>query len=638
MFHQRDELGFSLRLNYHLNLQAFETLWMRIMPGQIDVIKEAAARKILLKRAASFIAVGVLFAVIVGLGVWFGNHAPVGGVAERSVAVLPFESLSADPEQALFAMGVQAEIRNDLAKIADLKVISRSSVMEYKPRVKRNLSEIADALGVAHVVEGSVERTAGRVRLRVQLTRARTGTQIWQKRYDSTPNDVFAIQSKVAKAVAEELGARVSAAEKETIEEKPTEQQLAYDRYIRAGILLDGIALDARSAELRYEAVHLLELAVAGDSKFLLAYCRLGFAHQGLYFNGYDHTPLRLTRAKEAVDAALRLGPDRGEPHLAAGLLSYYCYRDYERARSELAIARRLLPNEPLVYATLGWIDRRQGRWQDHLRNVNRALELDPRNVFILHQVAGTYQVLRRYNNLMATFDRALAVTPNDAVARVARGLAELDSNATVQPAQSAVQQVLAKDQKDGVKIVDRWFNIALCARDAKDAKRALASMLQEGITWGANVRTPRSFCEGLVARLTGDNEAAKNAFAEAREEMEAVLKKQPDYAEATSVIGMIDAALDRKEDAIREGRRAVELLPVTKDVMTGSELLRNLALIYAWTGEKELALDQIAAALQGPGHITYGQLRLHPWWDAIRDDPRFEKLVEEAREPVNVK
>jgi tetratricopeptide (TPR) repeat protein len=201
-----------------------------------------------------------------------------------------------------------------------------------------------------------------------------------------------------------------------------------------------------------------------------------------------------------------------------------------------------------------------------------------------------------------------------------------------------AVQEVLANDSGDGVKIVDRWFNIALCARDANDTKRALASMLQEGITWGANVRTPRSFCEGLAAREFGDNEAAMNAFAEAREEMETVLQKQPDYAEAVSVIGMIDAALGRKEDALREGRRAVELLPVTKDVMTGSELVRNLALIYAWTGEKELALDQIAAALQGPGPITYGQLRLHPWWDAIREDPRFEKLVEEAKKPVEVK
>ena len=611
------------------------------MPGQIKVNKEATAREILLKHAveASFIAGGILLAVIaVGLGVWFGNNAPSAEVTERSVAVLPFESLSADPNEAFFAVGVQDQIRNDLAKVADLKVISRNSVMQYKPGVKRNLRGIADALGVAHVVEGSVQRAADRVRVRAQLINARTGTHIWRKRYDGALDDVFAIESKIAKAVADQLGARLSAAEKEAIEEKPTDEHLAYERYIRAGILLDDIALDARSADLRYQAVHLLELAVAQDSKFLLAYCRLGFAHQGLYFNGYDHTPLRLARATEAVEAALRLGPDRGEPHLAAGLLYYYCYRDYDRARSELAIAGRLLPNEPLVFATLGFIDRRQGRWQDHLRNMNRALELDPRNVFILHQVAGTYQVLRRYNDLVATFDRALAVTPNDGVARVARGLAELDSNATVRPGQMAIQAVLANDSGDGVKIVDRWFNIALCARDADDARRALASMLPEGITWGANVRTPRSFCEGLAARVFGDNEAAMSAFAAAREEMETVLQKQPDYAEAMSALGMIDAALGRKEDALREGRRAVELLPVTKDVMTGSELLRNLALIYAWTGEKELALDQIAAALQAPGHITYGQLRLHPWWDAIREDPRFNKLVEEAKKPVKVK
>ena len=611
------------------------------MPGQIKASEKAAAREIQTKRTVnvSFIAGGVLFAAIaVGLGVWFGNHAPVGAVAERSLAVLPFESLSADPEEAFRAVGVQDQIRNDLAKIADLKVISRNSVMQYKPGVKRNLREIADALGVAYAVEGSVQRAADRVQVRAQLINARTGTQIWRKSYDAALGDVFGIESKIAKAVADELGARLSPAEKDSIEEKPSNEPLAYERYIRAGILLDGIALDARSADLRYQAVHLLELAVGQDSKFLLAYCRLGFVHQGLYFNGYDHTPLRLARATEAVEAALRLGPDRGEPHLAAGLLYYYCYRDYDRARSELAIARRLLSNEPLVYATLGWIDRRQGQWQDHLHNMNRALELDPRNVFILHQEAGTYQVLRRYNNLVATFDRALTVTPNDAVARVARGLAELDSNATVEPGQAAVQQVLANNPADGVKIVDRWFNIALCARDAKDAKRASDSMLQEGITWGANVRTPRSFCEGLTARMSGDNEAAMSAFADAREEMETVLQKQPDYAEAMSVLGMIDAALGRKEDAIREGRRAVELLPVTKDVMTGPELVRNLALIYAWTGEKELALDQVAAALQGPGPITYGQLRLSPWWDALREDPRFDKLVEEAKKPVKAK
>lgn len=611
----------------------------QITPGEDMATKEADARKVLVKRAAAFLAVGLVFTVItVGLGNWFGNHAPVGGVTERSVAVLPFQDLVGDEEEALFAMGVQAEIRNDLARIADLKVVSRNSVLEYRPGMKRNLREIADALGVAHLVEGSVQRTGDRVRVNAQLTNARTGVRIWQKDYDEALDNVFAIQSKIAEAVAEQLGARVSEAEKETIEEKPTDLELAYDHYIRAGILLDGIALDARSAELRYEAVHLLELAVAGDPKFLLAYCRLGFAHQGLYFNGYDHTPMRLARAKEAVDAALQLGPDRGEPHLAAGLLYYYCYRDYDRARSELAIARRLLPNEQLAYATLAWIDRRQGRWQDHLRNVNRALELDPRNVFILHQVAGSYQVLRRYNNLIATFDRALALAPNDAVARVARGLADLDANANVQPAQTAVQQVLANNPSDGIKIVDRWFPITLCARDANGAERALASMLQEGITWGANVRTPRSFCEGLAARMSGNNEAAKNAFAEAREEMEMVLQKQPDYAEAISVLGMIDAALGRKEEALREGRRAVELLPVTKDVLTGPELRRNLALIYVWTGEKELAFEEIAAVLQGPGPITFGQLRLSPWWDAIRDDARFDRLVEEARRPVNAK
>src|SRR5581483_4146596 len=435
------------------------------MSKEIKVSNEVSARKVSSRRAIT--AFVLLVAIAVGLAIWFRTNAPVGGVAEKSVAVLPFDNLSADPEDAFFAVGVQDEIRNDLAKVADLKVISRNSVMQYKPGTQRNYRDLAAALGGARVVESSVQRTTDHIQVQAQLTNAKTGARLWRKRYDGGLDDVFAIQSEIAKAVADRLGAKMSAAENAAMKERPTDKHMAYDRYIRAGILLEGTALDARSGELRYEAVRLLELALAQDSKFLLAYCRLASVHQGLYFNGYDHTPQRLTRATEAVEAALRLGPDRGESHLAAGLLYYYCYRDYDRARSELAIAGSLLPNEPLVFATLGWIDRRQNRWQDHLRNVNRALELVPRNVFILHQVAGTYQILRRYNDLVTTFDRALAVNPNDAVARVARGLAELDSNATVQAAQTAVREVLANDSGDGVKVVDRWFNIALCARDA---------------------------------------------------------------------------------------------------------------------------------------------------------------------------
>jgi serine/threonine-protein kinase len=611
------------------------------MPEQVKGATQTSPPQALAKRTlnVSFLAASLLLVLVaVGLGLWFGYQAPIGEPAEKSIAVLPFENLSANPEEEFFAVGLQDEIRNDLAKLSDLKVISRNSVMQYTPAPNRDLRQIAEALGVAYVLEGSVQRSDAGIRIRTQLRNARTGLRVWRNRYDGGLDDVFGIQSEIAKSVAKHLGVRLSDAEKAAISEKPTNWHVAYDSYIRAGILLDRTALDARSGELRYKAVHLLELAVAQDPQFLLAYCRLASAHQGLYFNGYDHTPLRLSRANDAVQTALRLGPNRGESHLAAGLLYYYCYRDYDRARSELAIARRLLPNEPLVFATLGWIDRRQGRWQDHLDNLNRALERDPRNVFFLHQVAGTYQVLRRYHELIATFDRALAVTPNDPVARVARGLAELDSNATVAPAQEAVQQVLSINPGEGVKIVDRWFNIALCARDAENAKRALAAMLPEGITWGANVLTPRSFCEGLAARVFGDNDTAMSAFAAARDELETVLKKQPNYAEAISALGMVDAALGRKEEAIAEGRRAIELLPVTKDIMTGSELLRNLALIYAWTGEKQLALDEVASALQGPGHITYGQLRLHPWWDGIRDDPRFEKLVDRAKRPVELK
>jgi tetratricopeptide (TPR) repeat protein len=385
------------------------------------------------------------------------------------------------------------------------------------------------------------------------------------------------------------------------------------------------------------QATRLLNQAVAHDPTFLLAYCQLAHAHDMLYFVGLDHTPARLALAHEAVAKALELGPDRGEPHLAAAMVSYHCYRDYEKALAELAIARRELPNDSSVSQLSGAIARRQGQWEQCTSNYERAAELDPQNVFLFQQITQTYLYLRRYSDAMRTLERALAVAPKDATTRVARGLIELDSRAETQPAYEAIQELVIADPSAADAIAEQWFYVALCRRDWAETARALASISPEGII-PVNVRMPRHFCEGVAARARGDSPAAAAAFTGARDEMEKLVREQPDYAEALSVLGMSDAALGRKEEALREARRAAELFPVAKDAVTGAEILRNLAITYAWAGDKDLALKQLEEVVHIYSPISYGQLHLHPWWDSLRDDPRFDKIVEATKKPVALK
>src|SRR5438094_141161 len=556
-------------------------------------------------------------------------------VPEKSIAVLPFENLSADPENAFFADGVQDEILTNLAKIADLKVISRSSVMQYRAST-RNLRQIANELGVAHLLEGNVQRAGNRVRVSTQLIDARTDAHLWAENYHRPLDDVFAIQSEIAKAVADQLQAKLAPAEKAAIEQAPTANIVAYDRYLRGKKLVEMATFDTRRVEQTRHAIRLLDQAVAHDPAFLLAYCQLAVGHVQLYFSGVDHSPARLRLANEARDKALRLAPDRGESHLAAAGIHYHCYRDYQAALAELAIARRGLPNDPAVFKLAGFIARRQGHWEQCISNFERAAELDPHNWFLLQQTAGAYQSLRRFSDSARTLDRALAAIPGDANTRVARALVDLEWHADTQPGYDAIQDVVSVDPSAVDEIAEQWFYLALCRRDFGEVTRALASVPPEGII-PVNVRMPHHFCEGLAARAQDDVATAERAFTAARAEMEKVLS-EAEYAEALCVLGMSDAALGRKEEALAEGRRAVELCPVSKDAVLGAELLRNLAVIHAWTGEKDQALKQLEEVLQIPSPVSYGQLRLFPWWDPLRDDPRFERLISQAREAVQIK
>jgi len=595
------------------------------LPKKLQAIKKHRTRVRWAEMAVALLILAAITAAFV-----FLLRRPTGSALatpEKSVAVLPFENLSADPENAFFTDGVQDEILNDLAKIADLKVISRTSAMQYKSGVRRNLRQIANELGVAHVVEGSVQRIANRVRVSAQLIDARTDTHLWVERYDRPLDDVFAIQTDIAKAIADQLQAKLSPAEKAAIEQPPTTDLVAYDRYVRAKKLFEDAATPRIFEHVR-QGIQLLNQAVAHDPTFLLAYCELARAHAYLYFLGVDHTAARVALAKEARDAALRLAPERGETHLAAAWVAYHCYLDYETALTEVAIARRGLPNDASIFDITAFITRRQGQWEQCTRNLERAAELDPRSMRLLVTgAADTYQFMRRFSDMAAALDRALVVAPGDANTRVARAFVDLKSRADTEPAHKVIQNIVLEDPSAVYVIAEQWLDLALCRRDAAEMASALASLSPEGIV-PFNVRMSRSFCAGLAARARNDATAAETEFTAARGEMEKIVREQPDYAQALCVLGMIDAALGRKEDALREGRRAVELLPVTKDAWTGAEVLTNLAITYAWAGEKDLAIKQLEELVRISSPVSYGQLRLHPFWDPLRGDPRFEKIV----------
>jgi TolB-like protein/Tfp pilus assembly protein PilF len=548
-------------------------------------------------------------------------------IVEKSIAVLPFENLSDDKQNAYFADGVQDTILTYLAKISDLKVISRISVMQYRTEARPNLREIGRALGVAHVLEGSVQRVGDRVRVTAQLIDARTDAHLWADSYDRDIADVFAIQSEIAQKIAQQLEARISPSEKAAIERSPTNDMAAYDLYLRAKVLLNSTTFSNQAKESYLEAVRLLGEAIRRDSSFFLAYCELANAHVRIYFFGYDHTPGRLALAEVAVNTALRLRPNSGEAHLAMAQHLYRGYRDYARARDELALAKSALPNDPTVFELTGYIDRRQGNWEGSAKNLERALELDPRNLFILQQISISYQKLRRFAEQAAVLDRALALAPKDVDTRTTRAEVELDWHADPAPLTSTIAAILAENPESAESMAETWFVLALCKRDAQELNRALAVLHAEGISIDG-VIFPRSFCEGLAARVRGDTAVAAASFAEARAQLEKIVREQPNYAQALCVLAMTDAALGYKEEALREGRRAIELLPVSQDSVTGEHMIALFGVTCAWTGEIDLACNQLAIATQMPGDVSYGQLKLHPFWDPLRGEARFEKIV----------
>jgi serine/threonine protein kinase len=538
---------------------------------------------------------------------------------DRSIAVLPFENLSSKADDQFFAIGIQDEILTKLASLADLKVIARTSTQGYQSK-PIDLRTVGHQLNVGRVLEGSLQRSADKVRVNVQLIDTRTNTHLWANTYDRQLDDVFAVQSEIAKTIAEQLQAKISPNEKKAIERSPTRDLTAFHLYTRANTLMLSYYGDVREKYL--QAVDLLNQAIARDPSFFLAYCQLAHAHDTLYFLGYDHTAERLTAAEAAVQEAFRLRPDAGEAHLARAENLYQGHLDYDGALAELAIAEQLLPNHPRVFELTAYIANRQGKNEEWMSNLKRAVELDPRNSFLLYQLSESLLYTRRYEQAARAADSAVAIKPDDVEMKVLRGIIDFTWKADTRLLHHTLDSA-------GENVPGRWTMLmcALAERDAAAADRALTQSGER--TWGFDaMQFSGSFGEGLIARMTKDVAKANSDFLRARAEQEKIVASQPNYGPAVCVLALIDAGLGRKEEALREGRHAIELMPAEKEQVNGAHIIELFAVIAAWVGEKDLACEQLALALQYPIALGYGQLKLLPFWDPLRGDPCFEKIV----------
>src|SRR6266496_5840379 len=603
--------------------------FLRNEPIQARRTGVVARGKKWLQRNPTVAAVVTLsLALIAAVGVIVWKSELFRRPAMAGIAVLPFENLSNDKEDASFADGVQDDLLTKLAKIADLKVISRTSVMQY--RDKQNTREIGDALRVSHVLEGSVRKTGAWLHINAQLIDTRTDSHVWAEQYDRDLKDMFAVQSEIAQKVAGQLHVKISAAEKLAIERPPTADLTAFDLYSRAkNLLLNVVSFTGTRKANLLKAAALLNQAVVHDPTFFQAYCQLAWTHDYVYFDGWDRTPARLKLAEAAIQAAFRLRPDAGEGHLARAWNLYLGYLDYDGALAELENARPTLPNDARLFELRGYIERRRpsGNQDEALRNLQRAIDLDPRNLHILQQTAISYDNLRRYRDEAAVLDRALRVEPNDVDTKVSRAELEYDWKANTRPIHQLIDELRAKDPAAIQNLAEDWLVCALSERDAAAATSALAA-LGENSFGSTDVKYSPRFLEGFIARMTRDDVKARVAFTAGRVEQEKLVRAHPDDAGALCVLGLIDAAMGRKEEALREGRRAVELLPVEKDAVSGARIILCLAKIAAWAGDNDLACEQLARAIRFWGPVTYGELKLMPWWDSLRGDPCFEKIV----------
>jgi serine/threonine protein kinase/tetratricopeptide (TPR) repeat protein len=583
--------------------------------------------------------VGLLLAwfFFTGHGGLFSNQRLAQAVPlEKSIAVLPFENISANKDNAYFADGVQDEILNNLAKIAQLKVISRTSVMQYRADNKRDLRQIASALGVANVLEGTVRREGNHVRVSTELVDASDDKTIWADSYDRDLTDIFAIQSEVAQAIANKLTATISPEEKKWIEAKPTDNLEAYDLYLRANELIQSVRTYGsigNVAKPYRDAIALLEQAVRLDPKFTLAYCAAAVAHSDLYHYG-DQTSERRASADAAMNSALRLQPDLPKVRLTYALYLYHCYRDYERARVQLAIARRGMPNSSEAITLAAYMDRRQGDFNKGIQELNEAIKYDPRNAESISALADTLFWTRQFDAAQRAYDRLIELVPDQPMFRVQRayfGAMKSGNDTELGSALAAVPTSMSGD----IGVLSWRLRFALNRRDWQQAKELIEKMKggEDDGMFGYMLHLPLPIgCYSiLLARLQGEQQPGVNpASTETREQLKQKVEKSPENASLLGDLSLVDALLNDKEAAISEAKRATEMLPVAKDAIHGPGMLAQLAVVYAWTNELDLAFETLGSLSKIPNGAFYGDLKLNAYWTPLRKDPRFEKLLAE--------
>ena len=545
---------------------------------------------------------------------------------DKSIAVLPFENLSDEKENAYFADGIQDDILTNLSKIGDLKVISRTSVMSYRGKAP-NVREIGKALGVSAILEGSVRREGNRVRVNVQLINATNDEHLWASNYDRDLTDVFAIQTDLAQKIAAELQAKLSPSEKAQMERKPTQNGEAYLLYVQAHDMFNRPD-PFREGSLKAEQLY--EQATKLDPTFALAFAGLGMVEDWIY-HSFDPVPARREKAKVAVDTAIRLQPELPHAHLALGFFYYYCDRDdqhYQRALDELAIAQRGLPNDAEVYLAIGAIERRQGKWAQSTADLEKAAALDPKKSFVLVNLAYNYVATRDFDAADKILDHAIEAEPRSFSARGLKADLAIQWKGDFSVYEKELALVPPGMDPESIITLSR-IKIFTLQRKFSEALQLVQQLQGETGHGDSTAPTPKSFLEGALYLYQGDKAKAGVALERARVIAEQLVREAPDDAARHGQLGMILAGLSRKEEAIREGKRVVELLPESSDAFEGPMATIGLAQIYAWTGEKDQALQLLDHSLNTPNGITVPILKLDPVWDPLRSDPRFQALID---------
>jgi TolB-like protein/Flp pilus assembly protein TadD len=543
---------------------------------------------------------------------------------DKSIAVLPFQNLSDEKENAYFADGIQDDILTNLSKIGDLKVISRTSVMSYRGDGVRNAREIGKTLGVATLLEGSVRRSGNRVRVNVKLINADNDEHIWAEDYDRDLTDVFAIQTDLAQKIASALQAKLSPSEKARLDRRPTQDPNAYLLFVQAHDYANRTDM-FRNTSLK--AVPLFEQAIKLDPNFALAFAGLSMAESWLYHSS-DPVPARRGKARLNADEALRLQPDLPEAHLALGFSYYYGDRDYARALAEFDIAKRGLPNDAQAYLAIGSIQRRQGKWTESTANLEKAATLDPKNANVLTNLAFSYIALRNFETANTTIDRVIAAAPQSLQGPGLKGLVALQWKGDLSVAEKQFPSVPPETDPDGLMTWAQAWILTL-QRKFSDALQVLERFRGETMFTTTTAPSPKAFVEGMIHLLQGDKARAQTELEQARLVSEKLLREAPDDPTRHAQHGLILAALGRKQEAIVEGKRAVELLPEAQDALDGPQGTAALAQIYAWTGESDEAFRLLDHLLVVPNGLTIPILKLDPAWDPLRKDPRFQALID---------